>query len=219
VERKIRYVWWGILALLVLGAAWRLFLPHGNKAYVTAGTPAREIIVYVSGAVAKPGLVHLPLEARLHDALQVACPLAAADLDMLNPAAKLKDGQKITVPYKVMTISTSTATATDSGAAAPAPGTAATGANATSGGLGGNRSDIYLSGNTLTGGGTGKVNINTADAAEMDRLPGIGPVLAQRIIQYRDEHGPFSCPEDLQKVSGIGTKTYEKIASMVTVWP
>jgi competence protein ComEA len=61
------------------------------------------------------------------------------------------------------------------------------------------------------------VNINTAGAGELETLPGIGPVLAQRIIDYREQHGPFVKPEDLMDVSGIGPKTYESIAPHVTV--
>lgn len=61
------------------------------------------------------------------------------------------------------------------------------------------------------------ININTATVAELETLPGVGPVLAQRIIDYRDQHGPFTKPEDLQNVSGIGPKTYESIAPHITI--
>ena len=61
------------------------------------------------------------------------------------------------------------------------------------------------------------VNINTASAAELESLPGIGPVLAQRIVDYREQHGPFRTLSDLQKVSGIGPKTFESIEPHITV--
>lgn len=63
----------------------------------------------------------------------------------------------------------------------------------------------------------GLLNLNTATAAELETLPGIGAVLAQRIVDYRTEHGPFSAVEDIMKVSGIGDKKYEAIESLITV--
>jgi competence protein ComEA len=63
----------------------------------------------------------------------------------------------------------------------------------------------------------GKVNINTAGLEELDNIPGIGPALAQRIIDYRSNNGFFSSPEDLKNVSGIGDKTYEKMSGYLTV--
>ncbi len=61
------------------------------------------------------------------------------------------------------------------------------------------------------------VNVNTADAEELDGLPGIGPVLAQRIVDYRNEHGPFSTPEEVGNVPGIGEKTLAEILDFITV--
>lgn len=63
----------------------------------------------------------------------------------------------------------------------------------------------------------GKLNINTANAGDFDRLPGIGPVLAQRIVDYRTQHGPFRDIKDLMKVPGIGPKKFDSLASLVTV--
>lgn len=70
---------------------------------------------------------------------------------------------------------------------------------------------------TATPGFSGLVNINTATAAELERLPGIGPALAARIVQYRQEHGPFRTVDALLLVSGIGPATLEKIRALVTV--
>ena len=169
-----------------------MLLPHGTTAQVRQSAAPREIVVYVAGAVTTPGLVHLPLDARLDDALRKAIPAANADLDALNPAEKLRDGQKINVPAKQQAVAPGGSVAANS----PASPTPAGSASA-----------------------KGKININTAGAAELDQLPGVGPVLAQRIVDYRTEHGPFAAPEDLQNVAGIGAKTYEKMAAMVTVGP
>jgi len=63
----------------------------------------------------------------------------------------------------------------------------------------------------------GKININTASADELDLLPGVGPVYAQRIIDYRKKNGPFKTISGIQNVSGIGPKTFEKLKELVTV--
>ncbi|MEA3459697.1 MAG: helix-hairpin-helix domain-containing protein, partial [Chloroflexota bacterium] len=63
----------------------------------------------------------------------------------------------------------------------------------------------------------GKVNINTATAEELETLPGIGPAFAQRIIEYRQEKGPFASIEDIEKVKGIGEATFEKLRDLITV--
>lgn len=62
-----------------------------------------------------------------------------------------------------------------------------------------------------------KININTATLAELDRLVGIGEKMAQRIIDYREQHGPFEVPEDLMKVSGIGAKSFAKLKDAICV--
>lgn len=62
-----------------------------------------------------------------------------------------------------------------------------------------------------------KININTATAAELEMLPGVGPALAARIVDYRAAHGGFQMPEELMNVSGIGEKTYAGLAEQITV--
>jgi len=64
-----------------------------------------------------------------------------------------------------------------------------------------------------------KLNINTATAQELKALPGIGPVIAQRIIEYRNEHGDFKSVEEIKNVPGIGEKRFEKIKDLITVEP
>lgn len=221
-ERRFRMVWWAALVILVFWAAWKLFIiPNSGPAFKPgAEAPAdRQLVVYVTGAVAKPGLVRLPLDARLDDALQAAGPLPEANLEQINPAQRLKDGQKITIPYKA-------------GADGAVPGTnsglaqgsaqGVPGAPGTSAGTAGTSGIAGASGTApipAASGSSSLININTAGPSELDKLPGIGPALAERIMQYRDEHGPFTQPEDLMDVSGIGPKTFEKMSSMVTVGP
>ncbi|HWQ43944.1 MAG TPA: helix-hairpin-helix domain-containing protein [Desulfosporosinus sp.] len=203
-ERRLRFVWWFVLIGLVILAIWKLFLPHGSNAYLQKTVSSREIVVYVAGAVEKPGLVHLAPDARLDDALKQVHPLQEANLESMNPAEKLKDGQKVSVPRKALPISSGAVTEN------PISVVSDNGNN-----IGSTNGVSAVS----VGVGSVKININTAGAAELDKLPGVGPALTERILQYRSEHGPFARPEDLKNVSGIGTKTYEKMASQVTVSP
>ncbi|MDR3052763.1 MAG: helix-hairpin-helix domain-containing protein, partial [Coriobacteriales bacterium] len=68
-----------------------------------------------------------------------------------------------------------------------------------------------------SGGAQGKVNINTADAATLETLPGVGPATAQKIVQYRTANGAFKSIEDLKNVSGIGEKKYAQLADSISV--
>lgn len=61
------------------------------------------------------------------------------------------------------------------------------------------------------------IDVNTADLAELDLLPGIGPALGQRIIDHRNEHGPFPSIDALQRVRGIGPRTLDKLRPLVTL--
>lgn len=219
-EGKLRYAWWFVLIGLVLVAIWKLFLPHGSSASIQKTVSSREIVVYVSGAVEKPGLVHLPADARVDDALKQVRPLLEANLESMNPAEKLKDGQKVIVPYKVLPISAGVAVAGTPTSAV----SSSTSSNNNSGLTNGAAVAVAGAGSVNNGSVStapagGKININTAGATELDKLSGVGPALAERIIQYRTEHGPFAQPEDLKNVSGIGDKTYEKMASQVAVSP
>lgn len=141
------------------------------------------VTVHVTGAVNAPGVYTLPEGKRIDDAVRAAGVRAEANLDSLNLAQKLKDGQKIVVPVQGQT---------------DQPAQAAT------------------SDNTATG-GDAQVNINSATKEELMTLPSIGEVRAEAIIKYREENGGFQSPEDLQKVSGIGEKTYADLESRITV--
>jgi competence protein ComEA len=148
-----------------------------------------EVVVAVAGKVRKPGLVHLPEGARVADALAAAGGvLPGTDVALLNLARKVTDGELILVG-----VTAPPGAAGDPGAGGPADG-------ASGGGAAG-----------------GKVNLNTATLAQLDSLPGVGPVLAQRILDHREKSGPFRTISDLRQVDGIGDARYEQLKKLVTV--
>lgn len=164
------------------------------------GTPAgpttpTQLVVHVVGAVNEPGIVTLAPGARVQDALDAAGgPLPEADLGRVNLARLVTDGEQIPVPLPGETLTPATDPA--SGPAQPPAG----------GGAG-----------STAGAATAVVNINTATAAELDTLPGIGPVLAERIVAWRTENGPFLTVDDLGEVSGIGDKVLADVRPLVAV--
>ena len=154
--------------------------------------PKRLVYVHVGGAVRSAGLYRLPVGARVDDAVRMAGgPTKDADLDALNLAAKVKDGDKVLVPRR--------GAATSDGSP-PAPG--GSGSSAAPGAAGAH---------------SALVNLNSATAADLETLPGIGPALAQRIIAFRTDHGGFRRVEDLLEVAGIGPKKFEELKAHVTV--
>lgn len=154
-----------------------------------AGAAAGRIVVHVVGAVVSPGVVVLADGARVADAIAAAGGAASdADTEQLNLARVLGDGEQVRVPHAGEQL------------VAPDPGPSPPGG---------------ASGGSTPGGGV--VNINTAGAAELEALPGIGPALAARIVEYRDGHGPFASVDDLTDVPGIGPAKLEALRSQATV--
>ncbi|MFJ6026818.1 ComEA family DNA-binding protein [Pseudarthrobacter sp. NPDC092424] len=169
---------------------------HAGAAEVTAEEPAGRVVVHVAGAVAKPGVVQLPAGSRVHQAIAAAGGAGrGADLNRLNLALVLADGSKIQVPRKGEVLHSG-----------DAPGdSAATGTAGEDNGSG-------------AGGTDGpKVNLNTATLEELDALPKVGPVLAQRILDWRKDHGSFKSAEDLDAVDGVGPRMLETLLPLVTV--
>lgn len=167
---------------------------NGDQAGDSAGT----VVVHVAGAVQKAGIVQLPRNSRVHQAIAAAGGATpAADLNRLNLASVLEDGQKIYVPGRGEA-------AGPEGAEAMPPDGAGAG-SAPSGASGGG------------GSSGGKVNLNTAGAEELAELPKVGPVLAQRIVGWRKEHGLFKTVEELDAVDGVGPKMLETLLPLVTV--
>ena len=167
------------------------------------------IIVHVAGAVAKPGVYSLDVGARIADALDAAGgALSTADTDCINLALPVRDGEQVYVPPRQTDVVAGSARSSSSaGSVQLQPRQSAVPA------IPPNRADISSS-NVPS---AGLININTASAEELQGLPGVGPVLAQRIIDYRSANGPFATVDDIVGVSGIGQAKLGKIAPQATV--
>jgi competence protein ComEA len=153
-------------------------------------TTTAEVVVHVVGQVRRPGLVRLPPGARVADAIAAAGGAKpSADLSGLNLARVLVDGEQVQVLRPGQ---------------APLAGASASGTAGGSGAAGSGASGALVS-------------LNTADLAALDTLPGVGPVLAQRILDWRAEHGRFTSVEELGEVTGIGDKLYAQIRPKVTL--
>ncbi|MEX2254816.1 MAG: ComEA family DNA-binding protein [Acidimicrobiia bacterium] len=155
-------------------------------------TPANgdAVVVHVAGAVTTPGVVELDAGARVIDAIEAAGgAVAEADLDRLNLAAKVTDGQRILVQRVGDPPAPDTA-------APGAPGGAPNGSGGTTGGL---------------------LDVNTATSPQLEELPGIGPALAAAIIAERDRRGGFKSVQELRDVRGIGEQRFADLVDLVTV--
>src|SRR3954471_3302531 len=142
-----------------------------------ARPPAAGAVVHVAGAVREPGVYRLPAGARVRDAVERAGGARAnGDVNAINLAAKVADGQQIVVPGRVRNGAAVAATAT--------PG----------------------SGDGATAAAGPPVSLNTATAEQLDTLDGVGPATAQKIIAWRTQHGGFRSVADLGQVPGIGPK-------------
>ncbi|PYY64393.1 MULTISPECIES: ComEA family DNA-binding protein [unclassified Curtobacterium] len=171
---------------------------------VGADTGAGRVVVHVLGAVRRSGVVELPTSSRVGDALERAGGATDdADLDRLNLARVLTDGERLYVPrLGQQEVPEALGLMADGAAAGP---TAAAGAGG-SGGTAGTGAE-----------GSTVVDLNTADQTALETLPGIGPGLAGRIIAWRDEHGRFTAVEDLLDVSGIGDVRFAELRGRVRV--
>jgi len=163
-------------------------------------TAASVLMVHVVGQVRRPGVARLPPGARVLDALHAAGgATSSADLNHLNLARPVADGEQIVVPKPGESVPVGGAPGAG-GAGAGQAGAGSAGQGSTSGGSAG-----------------GLVDLNMADASALDSLPGVGPVLAQRILDWRTQHGRFSSVDELGEVSGIGDKLLAQIGPKVRV--
>lgn len=159
-------------------------------------------MVHVLGAVRRSGVVELPASSRVGDALERAGGATDdADLDRLNLARVLTDGERLYVPrVGQQGVPEALGPVADGAAAGPTAGA----------GGGGGTAGTGVEGSAV-------VDLNTADQTALETLPGIGPGLAGRIIAWRDEHGRFTAVEDLLDVSGIGDVRFAELRDRVRV--
>ena len=174
---------------LAQGSAPAVTLPPPSAVTISPGTVPRSLLVHVAGAVASPGVYELAPSARVIDAVTAAGgPIADADLDGLNLAAGLADGQRVYVPH---------VGEVDPAAVPSGGGDVPAGASG----------DAH----------SGPVNVNIATAAELESLPGVGPATAAAIVDDRTRNGPFASVDDLERVPGIGPSKLAALREQVTV--
>lgn len=193
--KNVIYTLVGVMAGFAL-AGMLLFVsraPAGEPIVLQPAPTKEPIAVHIIGAVPRPGLYEFAEGSRVQDAIDAAGGLlTSANVDSVNLAALLEDGQQLDIPYKAGTDSSNE----NSDDALVLPGaTEKTAASET---------------------GQDLVNINTASAEELDNLPGIGPTIAQRIVEYREANGSFQTIDDLMNVSGIGPSTFENIKELIS---
>jgi len=194
--KNVLYTLVGVMAGFAL-AGLLLFIsraPAGEPIKLLPAPTKEPIAVHVVGAVPRPGLYEFAEGARVQDAIDAAGGLlASASVDTINLAALLEDGQQLNIPFKAGEEPSTSNSSDDTSLVLP---------GATEASSSGSSQDL--------------ININTASVEELDSLPGIGPTIAQRIIDYRDENGPFQTIEDILNVSGVGPSTFDQIKDLIT---
>lgn len=206
-ERKIILIIGGLVVLLI---GWNLYNSmnsgdsiESSNMMISENTTQKEknnedndeeIVVHITGEVKKPGVVKLKEGSRIEDIIEAAGGLTEnADISNVNLAYVVEDGVKIRIPSN-------------------------------------NDEDIDEESYITEGSGKGViisdenqstsnsvVNINTATQTELEELPGIGPSIASRIVEYREQNGKFKTVEDIKNVTGIGENKFEKIKDYIRV--
>ncbi|MFH8937282.1 helix-hairpin-helix domain-containing protein [Streptomyces griseosporeus] len=161
----------------------------GAGAPGVAASAGAEIVVDVSGKVRHPGIHRLPAGSRVADALEAAGGVKpGTDVTSLNRARFLVDGEQVVVG--VPAVGGGAGASAGGAMAGPASGGAAAGPSV-------------------------PVSLNTATVEQLDTLPGVGPVLAQHIVDYRTEHGGFRSVDELREVNGIGDRRFADLRNLV----
>ncbi|MCX6726877.1 MAG: helix-hairpin-helix domain-containing protein [Candidatus Shapirobacteria bacterium] len=187
----------GMLVVAGVGMGIKDNLDNKNQIVLVKGSgtqsiaPVQDVIFDISGEVINPGVYKLAAGARVNEALAKAGGLSAnADRDWvalnINKAEMIRDGMKIIIPAK--------------NSSNPSPTLPLTGQGEK---------------NVLGTKNNGLISLNKATAEELDKLPGVGPAIAGKIIDYRDKNGGFKNVEEIKLVSGIGDKMYEKIKDLI----
>lgn len=201
----------GAIVAVAVAASLVLLRGRGQQETLITIEPlpdGQTVTVFVGGEVARPGVYTLPRGDRVDAAIAAAGGLSAdADPDQPNRALKLRDEGQIIVPRKgAPTQPARPISQGGAGNSTPAPpgSAAAPGTGAPGGGSPAEQLPI---------------NVNAASTTQLERLPGIGPRLAQAIVDYRAANGPFATPADLAKVRGVSEKMVESWANLITFGP
>lgn len=169
--------------------------------------PPPTLCVHVAGKVKTPGVYELKPGSRVMDAIKAAGGAASdADLESINLAEKLEDAQQIFIVPKGQVKPPAVSIIRGGESSKPKPSTTK--------GEGGKSASGPAK---LSKPGEGTVNINSAGVDQLQRLPGVGPAYAQRIVDYRTQHGRFQSVEELDEVKGIGPKKLEKMRPFVSL--
>lgn len=183
---------YGVIAVALVGIAAVLFdrrFSQRELPRLEVADPAAEIVVYVSGAIRNPGIYALTEGDRIADALKLAGGATEeADLDRLNQAVRIQDEMQIHVPRR--------GESSLQAATLPASSASIASSAATTGPI---------------------VHVNRASAAELESLPGVGPVTSARILDYRAKNGGFRSKEQLKDLKLISAATFEKIKDRLSV--
>ena len=198
ISKEQLYIIMGVMVMILIGCAIGVYnqnapakqiSPQSSPVVQSGNMPKKPlqtaIYLHISGAVAREGIYKMETGDRMIDLLKLSGVLSNADLDSINLAEPLSDGEKIYVP---------------------------------------NNADKPKSGEQsaasakVSGGSNLKININLADEKSLDELPGIGPVMAKKIVDYRKENGRFYNIEDLKNVPGISEKKYDNLKDRITAY-
>ena len=185
------------------------------------------IYVFVCGAVAQEGVYELPAGSRVYQAVEAAGGYAAdADTSYINQADPVTDAQKLEIPTveeaeklreEAALAAENRQAETDAESGSEPDGAAAGYANNGAGQVNNGAGQMNNSAGQADDAAARLININTADEATLQTLPGIGAAKAASIVRYREANGGFSSIEEIKKVSGIGDITYENIKGCITV--
>ena len=211
INKKQKIVLIIIISIITLGVAYYTYIMKTNDEFnveeqsleientTEENNEAKEekskIIVHVSGAVKNEGIVELEEKARVADAIEAAGGVTEdAYMRNINLASLLEDGMKVYIPTKEEVMQKEENSDYIIG------------------------SNNIIENNNVESKKSGKVNINTATKEELDTLPGVGELTANKIISYREENGKFKSIEEIKEVSGIGDSKFEQIKDLIEIW-